>query len=203
MKYTKLKYKTREPIADMIGKTFGSLRVLYDTGERSGTIVKFMCRCVCGTEKAMFAGNLRSGKIQTCGCSRRKPEHHTTEYRTWKAMLARCTNPNATGYENYGGRGIKVCSRWLVFSKFLADMGLKPGPNYSIERRDNDGPYIKRNCYWATRQQNNDNRRVTRRLTYIGETKTLMEWAKAYGLSYYQLHGRLARGWTISEALNT
>jgi hypothetical protein len=91
---------------------------------------------------------------------------HTANYKTsleywvWAGMIARCTNPKHTSYKNYGGRGITVCKRWLrSFSAFIEDMGPKPTPQHTIDRKNNDGNYTKRNCRWATRSQQNLNRR--------------------------------------------
>ena len=88
----------------------------------------------------------------------------STEYRSWSMMKNRCLNKNADNYPYYGGRGIKVCKRWLdSFSNFFEDMGVKPGKGYSIERKNNSSGYFPKNCFWATKRQQANNRRVKSR----------------------------------------
>lgn len=86
--------------------------------------------------------------------------YRTPTYRSWRAMLSRCENPNATGYGRYGGRGITVCDRWRAdFTAFLADMGERPSIDHSIDRIDTDGNYEPSNCRWATRSEQQQNKR--------------------------------------------
>jgi len=118
-------------------------------------------------------------------------------------MIKRCTNPNTKGYSNYGGRGIKVCERWLhSFENFLADMGPKPSPAHSIDRYpDNNGNYEPKNCRWATRTEQSFNKRTNRLIQHNGETLPLSVWAGRTGMKRETIADRLAHGWTISDAL--
>lgn len=118
------------------------------------------------------------------------------EYRIWGAMKTRCTNPNTKAYKNYGGRGIAVCERWAKsFDAFLSDMGPIPGPQFSIERVENDRGYEPGNCIWATRLKQNQNARSNRRITIRGVTKVLEEWARTLGVAHAGLQRLLAKGW--------
>ena len=104
-------------------------------------------------------------------------------YWSWKSMKARCYNPNRTHYRHYGGRGIKVCDRWLEsFENFYEDMGDCP-PGLSIDRIDNDGDYTPENCRWATSMEQTNNTSRNRRVTVDGETMTITQWARRLGVN--------------------
>ena len=109
---------------------------------------------------------------------------HTNIYQVWTHMLYRCRNPRAKQYPDYGGRGITVCERWMLFENFLADMGERP-KGLSLDRLNNDGNYEPGNCRWATNIQQMRNRRTTRFLEIDGEIKTLIEWCSIYSVPYF------------------
>jgi hypothetical protein len=130
-------------------------------------------------------------------------------------MRQRCTNPNAQGFEHYGGRGIRVCAWWDSFESFLTDMGERPSLKHSLDRIDNDGHYScgyceecrangwPANCRWATAAEQWRNSSRIRLLTLRGRTQCLEDWAAELGISTATLGGRLKRGWSIEQAITT
>jgi hypothetical protein len=133
---------------------------------------------------------------------------HTTHtgssptYKSWHMMKQRCCNPNNAQYHDYGGRGITMCSRWMSFENFLADMGERPDGT-SIERKDNNIGYYPDNCCWATKSAQQRNRRANRYLELDGRRMILVDWAAELDITPHALIGRLNRGWTMQAALTT
>lgn len=116
------------------------------------------------------------------------------EYLSWVRMVRRCYEPSYKGYENYGGRGIQVCEAWrLNYRAFVADMGRKPEPDYSLDRIDNNGDYEPGNCRWVPFRHQMKNRRSNHSITHNGETKCLAEWCRITGFDPKALKYRLAR----------
>lgn len=107
----------------------------------------------------------------------------TKEYTSWCGMKYRCYNPSCKKYKNYGGRGIKVCDRWISsFVAFYEDMGPRPSPQHSIERNDVNGDYEPSNCRWATNREQANNRRSNHTITIGSDTKTITQWCEVYGV---------------------
>jgi hypothetical protein len=127
---------------------------------------------------------------------------YTPTYASWDAMRDRCTNPKATGYENYGGRGIALCERWRDFRNFYADMGDRP-PGTTIERIDNNGNYEPGNCRWATNTEQSRNRRSNRVVAAFGESKPVSAWIEdsRCAVSMNALIWRLEDGWETEVAI--
>lgn len=124
-------------------------------------------------------------------------------YFTWQNMVARCTNENRPDHKYYGERGITVCDRWKnSFADFLTDMGEKP-PGLSLERKNNSLGYYKENCKWATKHEQMQNTRATKRISFDGKCMGLAAWARHIGINKESLRTRILRGWSIEKALTT
>lgn len=121
----------------------------------------------------------------------------TPTYRSWDHMKQRCLNPNNDRYNDYGGRGIKVCERWLSFDNFLADMGERPDGT-TIDRIDTDGDYTPDNCRWATTSAQQSNRLLHKRIGIGSNIRILAETAS---MPYGRMQGRLYRGWPLKMAI--
>lgn len=127
-----------------------------------------------------------------------KPSSPT--YNSWHNMLKRVRCQNSKGYETHGGRGITVCERWLTFINFLADMGERPGREFSIDRINNSKGYEPGNCKWSTAKEQVNNRRNNIRLTVDGTTKTLTQWAEHNNIKPATAYGRMRKGWSLLRA---
>lgn len=205
-------------VETVIGQRFGRLVLIGEpfTGRNSKCVA--MCRCDCGKE-SLHRFMKAAGRPQSsgCGCDRselvRKSKtthgcagraNSTMEYHAWSGMIARCENANNPAYEDYGGRGISVCQRWREsFEAFLKDMGPRPSGKHTLDRfPSNDGNYEPGNTRWATRIQQNRNRRSNRLITIDGVTRCVVEWSECPGAaSHVNIRARKRMGWPDREAV--
>lgn len=186
-----------------VGARFGKLQVI-DSTEILSPRPKVLCRCDCGKELAVRRDHLISGNSQSCGCSLLRHGHAskgsvTRTWNSWYNMRSRCTYSNHPQWGDYGGRGIKVCSRWMKFENFLEDMGECPD-GLTIERLDNDRGYEPGNCAWKTRTVQGRNKRNNRRFTILGTSGCLSELCEHFHISPKVVDCRLRYGWTPEKA---
>lgn len=202
--YTLEKNKEKiTPFVDLSGKKFGLWTVIKIDGRNKQKQIMWLCLCECGNIKRISTSTLNYGSSTSCGkciardalikkntrhgeCKINGKQNATTEYRAWKEMKGRCYNINNNNYHNYGARGISVCERWLGkngWFNFINDIGRKPSPLHSLERIKVNENYQADNCKWATRKEQNSNRRNNVHLTFDGLTLLQSEWCKLIGVT--------------------
>jgi hypothetical protein len=203
---------------DLAGIKFGRLTALrYDhtkiVGKDKEPIALWLCRCDCGNEVVVGAGNLISGGTKSCGCLGREKtiernkkntthgKSHDRIYRTWQGMLNRCYRTNDRKYPLYGGRGITVCEEWHDPCKFIS-WAYANGytDELTIDRIDKDKNYCPGNCRWVDYKVQNNNRSFCHYIEYNRMTKTVSEWAEYLGISLYARQHRIRNGWSIERA---
>jgi len=196
---------------DISGMVFNRLTVIKQSDKRIGKEIMWECVCECGGFKTTRAADLKNGKTKSCGCLnsevliKRNTKHgfsKTRIYEIWQGMIKRCTNPKSEFYHIYGGRGIKVCKRWMVFINFYNDTKSTYKDDLSIDRFPNtNGDYEPNNFRWATEEQQANNKTTNVLLTYNNKTLTISQWAKEVGIHQGVIGARLIRGWDIERAL--
>lgn len=194
-------------LIDLTGKKYNRLTVIEQKEPDKRGEIQWLCECDCGNTKIVASYNIRKGLVKSCGCYQRdRVKTHgmskTTEYLSWQHMKDRCNNPKNKHYHNYGGRGIKVCDRWVdSFENFLEDMGKKPDNSYSIDRMDVNGNYEPDNCRWATYEEQSNNMRNTIKIDIKGQTKTLRDLSNENGIIKSCLDRRIRSGITDEKQL--
>lgn len=188
---------------DLSGHRYGRWTVIVPaiSGPRS-----WVCRCDCGFYRFVSACHLRTGKSRSCGClkdelARNRLKHggakggrRSPECSIWRGMVRRCHDPKEKSYARYGALGITVCERWRSdFAAFLSDMGPRPSPAHSIDRKNGAKGYSPDNCRWATDEEQSLNRRATIRVRVNGEEMPLGKAADALGLVRSTVYARVDR----------
>lgn len=202
----------------LVGKRFGRLVVVSkDPVNNPSNNSRWNCVCDCGKYTTVVGSKLINGHTSSCGClyeelkvqfGKRFIKHGlcgSQEYGIWCNIKARCLNKDSEYYDRYGGRGITICDRWKdSFQNFYADMGPRPSPMHSIDRKNNNGNYEPDNCRWATQLEQANNRRSNHFYEHNGISKTLAQWSREYNIAPHKLYKRLiVRGWSFERAINT
>jgi hypothetical protein len=218
-------------LIDLTGQKFGRLTVLRQGETRKNGGSDWVCLCDCGETTVAVGSRIRLGKTKSCGClgiewakslgankvfiekranalvvhGHKRRGSASVEYKTWLAMKRRCYDPKCKDYANWGGRGIKVCDRWVKsFTNFFEDMGLRPDGNYSIDRLRSNEDYSPDNCRWATlEEQGGENRRDLTSIT-IGELSfhSIAAACRHFGVKLTTAHYRISSGIPIEQAVS-
>lgn len=200
---------------DLTGQRFGRLVVIERCGTSKEGQKIYRCKCDCGNEKEITSGNLRHGHTQSCGCINREitakrnrdsAKHGgcgTRIYRIWYDMRRRCSYDKSINWHLYGGRGIGVCGEWEASFEAFRDWALANGydDSLTLDRIDNDGDYCPDNCRWATKDEQNANKRTCVYVTIDGVTKTVTEWCKETGVNRMVAYKRIKNGWEPQRAV--
>lgn len=192
---------------NLAGCKFGEWTVITEAPRKSGKR-HWWCECSCGTIREVSQSNLvseKSSRCRVCSGKLSRTKHgqsHKTSgiYSVWKNMKVRCLNPNHKSYENYGGRGVKICDKWLNFEGFYEDMGSTYESGLTLDRVDNSGNYCLENCRWATRSEQNSNTRRNVILEYKGGLYTEAQLSRLTGVHRTTITARRKRG-LIGESL--
>lgn len=188
-------------IKDETNNTYGKLTVLGLSAKRMYNQAAWLCKCECGNESIVCGQSLRRGATTSCGCvgeenkKIRATTHgktRTPSHITWTNMLQRCQDPNKSNYRYYGGRGIKVCDRWLDFENFYEDMGDRP-KDKTLDRKDNDGDYSPENCKWSTKKEQSLNTSQVHLIEFNGIADSISGWGRRLGISSSCMWHRLKR----------
>jgi hypothetical protein len=197
----------------LVGRRFGRLLVTSLFGKTDGYNYRWNCLCDCGKTSIVQAGTLKNGRTKSCGCLTieksivrllthgQSGRNSSPEYRSWYAMIQRCTNPNNDRYKNYGGRGIIVCKRWLnSFENFFNDMGQKPSSSHTIDRFPNiNGNYKPTNCRWGTPEQQYRGKTNNRWVVLFGEKMIISDFCRKVSKPLSAVNFHLNRGKSIDE----
>jgi hypothetical protein len=193
---------------DLQGKKFGLLTVI-EISHKDKIGYYWKCICDCGKEATVMATRLIQGNTKSCGhlkgnkgVARSHGMRYTKVYVIWKNMKRRCLSPKCSMYPKYGGRGIKVCERWLEsFENFYEDMKTGYTEDLSLDRIDVNGDYCKENCRWVTLLEQARNKTNTAYVTYKGVTKRAHEWATLIGANPKTISRRVYLGYSPEECL--
>lgn len=218
-------YSVEEIAKSVVGKKFGCYSVIKENGRKQyRNEIVFLCRCDCGNEfnltksqivneKHICCIKCRGEYLKTHNGSYKHGDTKSQLYNVWVNMRARCYNKNNNRYSTYGAKGIKVCDEWLGengyqnFMKWAYENGYSTEKTetghikYTLDRIDFYGNYEPSNCRWITIQEQQNNRKDNKYITYNGETHTMAEWSRILNVPYYRLQSRMFKGMDFESAI--
>lgn len=207
-----------------IGDKFCDWTVTKQLQERKNGYIIYKAKCICGSESNLSGNYLTSMKspcCRSCSAKKRTPKGKKNKFfkhgasmignplrptnKVWVVMKQRCNNPKSRDYKNYGKRGITYCEKWENFEGFLEDMGCCP-KGLSLDRIDNDGNYCKENCHWATRKEQNNNRRDNTAFLINGKRITRTEIQEKLSWTrdmYRRRHEKHGEQWIVDQYIDS
>lgn len=197
---------------DLKDQRFGRLVAKQRCLEKKTKDARWECVCDCGNTIVVYALSLKSGNTKSCGCLRKEEAKvssmthgfsYVPEYRVWQGIKERCYNKNHQYYPEYGGCGIVMSDEWKDdFVAFYKDMGSRPTPDHTIDRKYNTKGYSKDNCRWVTRIEQANNTKRNIHYTYNGISRTLAGWCRELGLNYDNVYYQIRNGSTFDEVVD-
>jgi hypothetical protein len=200
---------------DWTGQKYNRLTFIQKTQKKKRESILWLCKCQCGNFIEVIPSMVSIGNTKSCGCLRKELAkinldatahgmQKTRQYAIWCGIKKRCLNEDSDTYNYYGGRGIKICDKWLTFEGFWEDMKQNYSDDLTIDRINVDGDYCKENCRWATRRDQMNNTRRNLVYTVDGITATLKQHCERLQVKYGLVYNRIRRkNWEPEKALKT
>lgn len=189
------------------GQKIGYWIVMEKATKGHGGHARWLCKCECGNERIVYQNRLKKGKSKSCGChrydkrkenafSRDESGKHTKLYGRWTNIKDRCFNPNSKDWDNYGGRGIRMCAEWKNDYRAFESWAISNGysEDLQIDRIDNNKGYSPDNCRFITPKMNSNNRRNSKKIMFEGRETTIIEISEETGIPWSTLYRKQREG---------
>lgn len=193
-------------LVDLTGFENNGIKVISYAGTNNKNRALWNCSCHCGNEFVAVGSELKRGRLKSCGCLLKRINglYKSRLYRIHHMMMCRCYTESTTHYENYGGKGIRVCKEWHNFMNFY-NWAMANGyrDDLTIDRIDGNKDYEPSNCRWATKKEQSNNLLSNNVISFNGKTMTMAQWSEELGINRNTLDKRIRTGWTIEKAMTT
>lgn len=203
----------------LIGKKFNRLTVIKRVGSDKYGNIKWLCICDCGNTTIVAGNELKRGGVKSCGCFRKQfakqrassvalhkkhGKRQTRLYTIWEGIKQRCYNEHSINYNNYGGRGIKVCDEWSNSFESFYNWAIQNGyeESLTIDRINNEDGYNPNNCRWVSNLEQQNNRRNNIQISHFNKTQSLSKWAKELNIPYHILYYNIKHGLSLQQIVD-